>query len=68
MEISEEKIRDILDSLEWLMDAHDSSAELVELKGNTAIIQLSGQCAVCDTNCIEDSLYQELPEAEFIFR
>ncbi|HLA50556.1 MAG TPA: hypothetical protein VJ000_05165 [Thermodesulfovibrionia bacterium] len=40
----------------------------MEIKGKKAVIQLTGQCADCDTNCIEDTLNENMPEIEFIFR
>jgi Fe-S cluster biogenesis protein NfuA len=63
----EQQIIKIIDSMYWILEAHDSTAELTEVKGNRVFIQISGQCAECDTNCIEDALYAELPDIELIF-
>jgi hypothetical protein len=58
---------EILDSMSWILDAHDSSAELVEIKGNNVTILMIGQCAECETNCIEDAIYEKLPDIELTF-
>ncbi len=62
------QIIETLENLGWLLDTHNSSAELVQIKGKKAVIQLTGQCADCDTNCIEDALHEKMPDIEFTFR
>lgn len=62
------QVTEILDSMNWILDAHDSSAELVEVKGNKVVIHFVGQCADCETNCVEDAIYEKLPDIELIFR
>jgi len=64
----EKQITEILDSMNWILEAHDSCAELVEIKGKKVVIQLAGQCADCETNCIEEAIYQILPDIELIFQ
>ncbi len=64
----EKQITEILDSMNYILDFHERSAEIVEIKGNKVIIQMFGQCADCDTNCIEEAIYEKLPDIELIFQ
>ena len=64
----EKQITEILDSMILILDLHESSAEIVEIKGNRVVIQMIGQCAECDTNCLEEAIYQKLPDIDLIFQ
>lgn len=64
----EKQITDILDSMILILDLHESSAEIVEIKGNRVVIQMIGQCAECDTNCLEDAIFEKLPDIDLIFQ
>ena len=64
----EKQITEILDSMSYILDSHESSAEIVEIEGNKVVIQMIGQCADCDTNCIEEAIYEKLPDIELIFQ
>ncbi|OGW40948.1 MAG: hypothetical protein A2Y97_03160 [Nitrospirae bacterium RBG_13_39_12] len=65
---TEEKIREILSSLECILAAHDSCAELVEVKDNRAEINCVGPCVHCDNKCIEEAIKEKLPNIEVILR
>ena len=64
----EKQITEILDSMSYILDSHESSAEIVEIEGNNVVIQMIGKCADCDTNCIEEAIYEKLPDIELIFQ
>jgi flavoprotein len=68
MDKTEEKIREILESLQCILSAHDSCAELVEVKDNRAVINCVGPCLHCDNKCIEEAIKEKLPEIEVILR
>ncbi len=68
MDKTEEKIREILDSLQCILSAHESCAELVEVKDNKAVINCVGPCIRCDNRCIEDAIKEKLPDIEVIIR
>jgi flavoprotein len=68
MDKTEEKIRGILDGLECILSAHDSCAELVEVKNNRAVINCVGPCVHCDNRCIEEAIKEKLPDIEVIIR
>ncbi len=61
------RVLEVLESLEWLLDSHDSSVELVEIKENKVILHPEGECADCDTNCIEQAFREKIPAIEVIF-
>jgi flavoprotein len=68
MDKTEEKIREILDGLECILSAHNSCAELVEVKDNKAVINCVGPCIHCDNRCIEEAIKEKLPNIEVIIR
>ena len=68
MDKTEGKIREILNRLECILSAHDSCAELVEVKDNRAVINCVGPCLHCDNKCIEEAIKEKLPEIEVIVR
>jgi hypothetical protein len=68
MDKTEDKVREILDGLECILSAHNSCAELVEVKDNKAIINCVGPCIHCDNRCIEGAIKEKLPDIEVIIR
>ena len=64
----EETIREILDNLKYLFDAHDGFAVLAEMRDNTAIIYCGGECSGCDSKCIEEAIKVKIPDIEVIVR
>ena len=64
----EEIIREILNRLKYLFDAHDGFAELAEIKDNTAIIYCAGECSGCDSKCIEEAVKAKIPDIDVIVR
>ncbi|MCJ7484226.1 MAG: hypothetical protein MUO31_14830 [Thermodesulfovibrionales bacterium] len=67
-ERTEQKIREILESLECILTAHDSCAELIEYKDNRAVIYCGGPCINCDNRCIEDAINEQLPDIEVMIQ
>jgi len=65
---TEEKIREIIDSLQCVLTKHDSCAELVEFKNNRAVIFCGGPCRNCDNRCIEEAIKGRFPDLEVIIR
>lgn len=62
------QVREILDNLSSFLDDHNSMAEIAEIKGNRVVLHVTGHCADCDTNCIEDSIREKLPLVEVIIQ
>lgn len=64
----EVRVREVLDNLNWLLDAHDSSAELLKIEDNTVYILCKGQCASCETECIQVAFSERIPEVEIVIK
>lgn len=62
----EEKIREIIDGLQSILEAHDSCAELIEFKENRAVIYCGGPCVRCDNRCIEEAIKEKFPDVQVI--
>jgi Fe-S cluster biogenesis protein NfuA len=63
---NEEKIREIIDSLQCVLTKHDSCAEFIEFKDNAAVIFCGGPCKNCDNRCIEEAIKRRFPDLEVI--
>lgn len=61
-------IEEMLNSLKWLLDVHDSFAELVEVKGNTVFLQIGGQCMDCESSCIKEAFNERMPDIKVVFQ
>jgi flavoprotein len=68
VENKEAKIREILEGLKCILEAHDSCAELTEFKDNKAVVYCGGPCVNCDNRCIEDAIKEKFPNVEVIIR
>ncbi len=65
---NEEKIREIIDSLQCVLTKHESCAELMEFKDNTVVIFCGGPCRNCDNRCIEEAIKGRFPDLEVIIK
>jgi hypothetical protein len=65
---TEAEIREVLESLECILTAHDSCAELIEFRDNKALIYCGGPCIKCDNRCIEDAIRARLPDIEVVIQ
>jgi hypothetical protein len=63
---TEEKIGEIIDSLQCVLTKHDSCAELIEFRNNTAVIFCGGPCKRCDNKCIEETIKGKFPDLEVV--
>ncbi len=64
----EKRVNEVLHNLNWLLEAHNSSVELVEIRGNTVIISCVGACADCETDCVGVAFSERLPDIKLIFQ
>jgi hypothetical protein len=65
---TETRIREVLTSLECILTAHDSCAELIEFRDNTAVIYCGGPCKACDNRCIEETVKGQVPGIEVVIQ
>jgi Fe-S cluster biogenesis protein NfuA len=62
------KISEVLHNVNWMLEAHESFAELVGINGNKVIIRSTGFCSECETNCVETAFKEQLPDIELVFQ
>ncbi len=58
----ERKVREVLHNVNWLLEAHNSFAELIEVKGKKVIIKCVGFCAECESDCLRVAFEERMPE------
>jgi Fe-S cluster biogenesis protein NfuA len=63
----ERRVNEVLYNLNWLLEAHNSFAELVEIDGNKVVIRCTGFCSECETDCVGVAFKERMPEIELIF-
>ena len=63
---TEQKIKEIIDSLQCVLTKHDSCAELIELRNNSVVIFCGGPCRNCDNRCIEEAIKGRFPDLEVV--
>lgn len=62
----EKQVLEILHNLNWLLEPHDSSVELVKIRGNKVVIRAVGSCEKCETDCIGTAFRERLPEVKLV--
>jgi Fe-S cluster biogenesis protein NfuA len=66
MEDVKKQVLEVLHNVNWMLEAHESLAELVEVKGNTVLIRCVGACADCETDCVGVAFKERMPDIELI--
>jgi Fe-S cluster biogenesis protein NfuA len=64
----EKQVREILHNLNWLLEPHDSSVELVNIRGKKVVIRAVGSCKKCETDCIGVAFKERLPDIKLVRR
>ena len=64
----QKQILEVLHNLNWLMESHNSSVELVEVKGNKVVVRCVGQCQDCETDCVGDAFRERMPDVELVLQ
>jgi len=64
----EQRVIEVLHNVNWMLEAHDSFAELIEVNGNTVIIKCTGACAGCETNCVGVAFEERMPDIVLILQ
>jgi Fe-S cluster biogenesis protein NfuA len=62
----QKQVLEVLHNLNWLMESHNSSVELVEVKGKKVVVRCVGQCQACETDCIGDAFRERMPDIELV--
>ncbi len=61
-----QRVREVLHNLNWLLESHDSFAELVEVNGNNVVVRTTGYCAECETACVQIAFRERMPEINLV--
>ncbi len=64
----ETRVREVLHNLNWLLESHDSSAELIKIEGNKVYLDCEGECATCDTECIQVAFRERMPDIVLVLQ
>lgn len=48
------------------MEAHNSFAELIEIRGNDVVLRIVGHCAECESGCVEIAFMERMPDIKLI--
>lgn len=67
MDEMEKQVMEVLHNLNWLLEAHDSFAELIEIKGNRVVIRCVGQCSECESDCVRVAFEERMPDIKLIY-
>ena len=62
----ENRVQEVLHNLNWLLEAHNSYAELVEIDGNRVVISCTGYCSQCETDCVGVAFKERMPDIELV--
>ncbi|MBI4850110.1 MAG: NifU family protein [Nitrospirae bacterium] len=68
MQEIEKRVHEVLHNLNWLLEAHESSAELIEIKGKKVIIKCVGFCAECESNCVKVAFQERMPDIKLVLQ
>ncbi len=58
----------VLHNLNWLMEPHESYAELIGVDDSKVIIRCVGHCAECKTDCVRIAFKERMPDIELIIQ
>jgi hypothetical protein len=67
MDEIEKQVLEVLHNLNWLLEAHDSFTELIEVQGSKVILRCVGQCCDCETDCVGVAFKERMPDIELIY-
>jgi len=68
MDEIEQRVLEILRNVNWLMEAHNSHAELMEIKDNRVVIRCVGYCAECELDCLGVAFKERMPDIKLIWQ
>jgi len=66
MDDIQKRVLEVLHNLNWLMESHNSSAELVEIRGRNVVVRTVGYCAECESGCVEVAFKERMPDIKLI--
>ncbi len=62
---TEKQVLEVLHNLNWLLEPHESSVELIAVEDEKVLIRCVGACVGCD-DCIGTAFKERMPHIELI--
>jgi Fe-S cluster biogenesis protein NfuA len=62
------KALNVIHNLNWLLESHESSVELVDVSGNKVFVRCLGYCSECESDCVGVAFKERMPEIELIMQ
>ncbi len=66
MSNNKELIIEMIDNINWLLEAHNSHVELVEIMGSKIVLRYEGQCSACKIDCAAFAINMTMPDMKII--
>jgi Fe-S cluster biogenesis protein NfuA len=66
MDDIKQRVLEVLHNLNWLMESHNSFAELVEIRGKNVVVRTIGYCAECESGCVDVAFKERMPDIKLI--
>ena len=63
---TEKQVLEVLHNLNWLLEPHESSVELITVEDEKVVIRCVGACVGCETDCIGTAFKERMPHIELI--
>lgn len=64
----ERRALEVLHNLNWLMEPHESYAELIRVDDGSVVIRCVGYCAECKTDCVRIAFSERMPDIKLIIQ
>lgn len=62
------KVKEVLHNVNWMLEAHNSVAELIKIKGNKVFIRCIGYCAECESDCVRVAFRERMPDIKLVLQ
>ena len=62
----EKQVLEVLHNINWLIEPHNSYAELVEVRGRKVVIRFIGACIECKIDCMGAAFEDRMPDIELV--
>ena len=63
---TEKQVLEVLHNLNWLLEPHESSVELIAVEDEKVVIRCVGACISCENDCIGIAFQERMPHIELI--
>lgn len=64
----ERQVHEVLHNVNWLLESHNSFAELIQIKGKKVIIRCVGHCADCESDCVRVAFRERMPNINLVLQ